>query len=147
MKSSRSPSLSAWAGSWVTIIMVTFFFGLHLHDDLFDDLRIRLINGSGGLIEEEDFRLQYHGPGQAQAVTLAGGEVESPVEYRTLFHSVDVKLVQAKTEEFAKKLAAISQLTRKGFLELKFREDFSIFIMLIFIGLGIAIFLLGRRSE
>ena len=97
------------------------FFGLHLHDDLFDDLRIRLIDGSGGLIQEEDFRLQYHAPGQAQAVTLASGEVESPVEYRTLFHSVDVKLVQAKTEEFAKKLAAISQQTRKGFLDLKFR--------------------------
>jgi hypothetical protein len=30
---------------------------------------------------------------------------------------------------------------------LKFREDFSIFIMLIFIGLGIAIFLLSRRSK
>ena len=69
------------------------------------------------------------------------------MEYRTLFHSVDVKLVQTEKEEFAKKLATISQLTRKGFLELKFREDFFIFIMLIFIGLRIAIFLSGRRSE
>ena len=83
------------------------FFGLHLHDDL----RIRLINESGGLIQEE-----------------ASGS-------------------NTMTEEFAKKLAAISQLIRKGFLELKFCEDFSIFIMLIFIGLGIAIFLFGRRSE
>jgi len=72
---------------------------------------------------------------------------QTQAEYRTLFHSVDVKLVQARTEEFAKKLAAISQLTRKGFLEMKFREDFSIFIMLIFIGLGVAIFLLGRGSK
>lgn len=72
---------------------------------------------------------------------------QTQAEYRTLFHSVDVKLVQARTEEFAKKLAAISQLTRKGFLEMKFREDFSIFIMLIFIGLGITIFLLGRGSK
>ena len=72
---------------------------------------------------------------------------QTQAEYRTLFHSVDVKLVQARTEEFAKKLAAISQLTRKGFLEMKFREDFSIFILLIFIGLGVAIFLLGRGSK
>ncbi|MCL4501728.1 MAG: cytochrome c3 family protein [Deltaproteobacteria bacterium] len=72
---------------------------------------------------------------------------QTQAEYRTLFHTVDVTLVQSKTEEFSKKLAAISQMTRKGFRELKFREDFSIFIMLIFIGLGITIFLLGRRSE
>ncbi len=68
-------------------------------------------------------------------------------EYRTLFHTVDVKLVQAKTGEFSKKLAAISQLVQKGFRELKFRENFSIFILLIFIGLGIITFLLGRGSE
>ena len=63
-------------------------------------------------------------------------------EYRTLFHTVDVKLVQAKTGEFSKKLAAISQSVQKGFQKLKFRQDFSIFILLIFIGLGITIFLL-----
>lgn len=65
-------------------------------------------------------------------------------EYRTLFHTVDVKLVQARTGEFSKKLAVISQSVQKGFGELKFREHFSIFLLLIFIGLGIAAFLLGR---
>ncbi len=68
-------------------------------------------------------------------------------EYRTLFHTVDVKLVQAKTGEFSKKLAVISQLVQKGFRELKFREHFSIFLLLIFIGLGITTFLLGRGSK
>ncbi len=68
-------------------------------------------------------------------------------EYRSLFHTVDVKLVQARTEEFSKKLAAISQLVQKGFRELEFRQNFSILIMLIFIGLGICIFLLNRKSS
>ncbi len=68
-------------------------------------------------------------------------------EYRSLFHTVDVKLVQARTEEFSKKLAAISKLVRKGFRELEFRQNFSILIMLIFIGLGICIFLLNRKSS
>ena len=68
-------------------------------------------------------------------------------EYRTLFHTVDVKLVKAKTGEFSKKLATISQSVQKGFSELKFRENFSIFLLLIFVGLGITVYLLGRREE
>ena len=72
---------------------------------------------------------------------------QTQAEYRTLFHTVDVKLVQAKTAEFSKKLAVINQQVQKGFQELKFRQDFAVFILLIFIGLGITIFLLGRRSE
>ena len=51
---------------------------------------------------------------------------QTQAEYRTLFHTVDVKLVQAKTGEFSKKLATIMQQVRKGFQELKFRQDFSI---------------------
>ncbi len=72
---------------------------------------------------------------------------QTQAEYRTLFHSVDVKLVQARTEEFSKKLGVINQEVRKGFRELKFRQDFSVFIMLIFIGLGITLFILGRKSN
>lgn len=72
---------------------------------------------------------------------------QTQAEYRTLFHTVDVTLVESKTAEFSKKLAAISQQVQKGFQELQFRQNFAIFIMLIFIGLGITIFLLGRRSE
>ena len=68
-------------------------------------------------------------------------------EYRTLFHSVDVNLVKSKTAEFTKKLAALSQQVQKGFRELKFRQNFAIFIMLIFIGLGIALFCLIRKSR
>ena len=72
---------------------------------------------------------------------------QTQAEYRTLFHTVDVKMVQDRTGEFAKKLAAINAQVQKGFRELKFRQDFSIFILLIFIGLGICIFLLSRKSR
>ena len=72
---------------------------------------------------------------------------QTQAEYRTLFHTVDVKMVQDRTGEFAKKLAAINAQVQKGFRELKFRQDFSIFILLIFIGLGICIFLLSRKSS
>ena len=68
-------------------------------------------------------------------------------EYRTLFHTVDVNLVKAKTEEFNQRLSAIDVGVEKGFRELRFRQNFAILIMLIFIGLAINIFLLGRKSE
>jgi Cytochrome c554 and c-prime len=72
---------------------------------------------------------------------------QTQAEYRTLFHTVDVTLVQSKTEEFAKKLAPISQKVKKGFQELQFRQNFAVFIMLILIGLGITIFIISRKSE
>ncbi len=68
-------------------------------------------------------------------------------DYRTLFHSVDVALVKARTAEFAKKLAALDQQVGKSFQELKFRQNFSTLILLIFVGLGITVFLMGRRQD
>jgi nitrate/TMAO reductase-like tetraheme cytochrome c subunit len=68
-------------------------------------------------------------------------------EYRTLFHTVDVNLVKERTDEFTKRLSTLDGMIQKGYMELKFRQDFSVFIMLIFIGLGITIFLLSRKSE
>jgi hypothetical protein len=60
---------------------------------------------------------------------------------------VDVKLVQDRTAEFTKKLEVLNQQVQKGFKELKFRQDLAVLFMLIFVGLGITIFLLGRGSE
>jgi len=72
---------------------------------------------------------------------------QTQAEFRTLFHTVDVKLVQDRTAEFTKKLAVIDEQVQRGFQELKFRQNFSVLLMLIFVGLGITIFLLGRKSE
>jgi nitrate/TMAO reductase-like tetraheme cytochrome c subunit len=98
-------------------------------------------------INEIDHDLKMLRAGLISTQNEQQGLFRTQAEYRTLFHSVDVKLVQARTEEFSKKLAAINQQVRAGFQELKFRQDFSIFIMLIFVGLGIITFLLGRRSK
>ncbi|MGA8571071.1 MAG: cytochrome c3 family protein [Desulfobaccales bacterium] len=68
-------------------------------------------------------------------------------EYRTMFHTVDVNLVKAKTTEFAIMLDALNQQVAKGFQELKFRQNFATLILLIFVGLGITVFLLGRPKE
>jgi nitrate/TMAO reductase-like tetraheme cytochrome c subunit len=72
---------------------------------------------------------------------------QTQAEYRTLFHTVDVNLVKDRTAEFTKKLAALNEQVQQGFRELRFRQNFSVFIMLIFMGLGITIFLLGRKSK
>jgi nitrate/TMAO reductase-like tetraheme cytochrome c subunit len=72
---------------------------------------------------------------------------QTQAEFRTLFHTVDVKLVNERTAEFTKRLTAIEGGVQQGFKELKFRENFAMVIMLIFVGLGVTIFLLGRRPE
>ena len=72
---------------------------------------------------------------------------QTQAEYRTLFHTVDVKLVQAKTAEFTKKLDIINQQILKGFKELKFRQNFAVLLLLIFIGLGITIYVMSRGSK
>ncbi len=68
-------------------------------------------------------------------------------EYRTLFHTQEVSLVESKTADFNKRLAALSDQVRQGFRELQFRQNFSVFLMLIFIGLAVTVFLLGRKSS
>jgi hypothetical protein len=86
-----------------------------------------------------------------KAGLIATGDEEkalfrTQVEYRTLFHTVDVNRMRSKTWEFTKKLGALNQQVQKGFQELRFRRNFAIFIMLIFVGLGIVIFCLSRKS-
>ena len=87
-----------------------------------------------------------------KADLIATGDEEkvlfrTQAEYRTLFHSVDVNLVKSKTAEFTKKLSALSQQVQEGFQELQFRQNYAIFIMLLFIGLGIALFCFLRKSR
>ncbi len=72
---------------------------------------------------------------------------QTQAEFRTLFHTVDVKLVQDQTAEFTKKLSVLQKQVQKGFEELKFRQNFAIFIILILVGLGICLFLLSRKSS
>ncbi len=68
-------------------------------------------------------------------------------EFPILFHTEDVSLVEKKTEEFASKLSQIQAKLQKTFAELRFRGNFSAFFMLIFIGMGLVLFLLVKSPK
>jgi hypothetical protein len=70
---------------------------------------------------------------------------QTQAEFRTLFHTVDVNLVRDRTAEYTKKLGIINQEVQQGFKELRFRQNFAVFIMLILVALGITTFLLSRK--
>jgi nitrate/TMAO reductase-like tetraheme cytochrome c subunit len=68
-------------------------------------------------------------------------------EFRTLFHTVDVNLVRSRTDEFTSKLDVIDKDIHATYRDLKFRKNFSAFLMLAFSGMGIIIFLLSTTKE
>ncbi|MGD1074963.1 MAG: cytochrome C [Thermodesulfovibrionales bacterium] len=68
-------------------------------------------------------------------------------EFRTLFHTVDVSLVKERTDDFTRKLNAVEKGIQETFLELDFRKNFSAFLMLLFAGMGIVIFLLSKTPR
>jgi len=68
-------------------------------------------------------------------------------QFRTLFHTEDVNLVKKKTDEFGAKLDEIQSRMQKTFQELRFRRDFSGYLMMIFIGLSVGFFLLSRSPK
>lgn len=68
-------------------------------------------------------------------------------EFRTLFHTVDASLVKERTDVFSNKLNVIEKRTQGIFKELHFRKNFSAFLMLVFIGLGVVVFLISRAPE
>ncbi len=68
-------------------------------------------------------------------------------QFRTLFHSEDVNLVRKRTDEFSAKLDEIRVRIQNNFQELRFRRDFSGFLMMIFVGLAIGFLLLSRSPK
>jgi hypothetical protein len=68
-------------------------------------------------------------------------------EFRTLFHTVDVNLVRSRTDEFTSKLDLIDKNIQATYRDLRFRKNFSAFLMLAFSGMGIIIFLLSTTKE
>jgi nitrate/TMAO reductase-like tetraheme cytochrome c subunit len=69
------------------------------------------------------------------------------VEFRTLFHSIDVSLVQNRTEEFAGKLGVIEKMVKDIYSQLGFRKNFSAFLFLLFICLGITLYVDHKRRN
>ncbi|MEW6117521.1 MAG: hypothetical protein AB1553_11530 [Nitrospirota bacterium] len=68
-------------------------------------------------------------------------------EFRTLFHTVDDSLVKEKTDDFAKKLSLVEGTILDTFRELRFRRNFSAFVLLLFSGMAVVLFLLIRPKE
>ena len=68
-------------------------------------------------------------------------------EFRTLFHSIDVDAVRAKSSEYTEKLEIIETEISESFKQLAFRRNFSAYLFLVFIGLGIVVFLLSKTYE
>jgi len=68
-------------------------------------------------------------------------------EFRTLFHSIDVDAVRAKSSDYTQKLELIETDMNGSFKQLAFRRNFSAYLFLIFIGLSIVVFLLIKSYE
>jgi hypothetical protein len=56
-------------------------------------------------------------------------------------------LVRERTDGFVKKLNQIEVRMQKTFEELRFRRNFSAFLMLLFIGLGIGLLILSKNPK
>ena len=68
-------------------------------------------------------------------------------DFRTLFHTVDVNLVKQRTDEFSGRLDQLSASVDSMHSELKFRRNFSAFLMLAFAGMGFLIFVIARMQD
>lgn len=68
-------------------------------------------------------------------------------EFRTLFHTVDVTLVNESTDRFAKGLSQLEEDIKSRFDELRFRRNFSAFLSLLFIVIGIVISILSKTYK
>jgi nitrate/TMAO reductase-like tetraheme cytochrome c subunit len=68
-------------------------------------------------------------------------------QFRTLFHTVDISLVKEKTDEFLDKLSLLEKGIQHTINELRFRKNFSAFIMLLFAAMGIVLFVLSKTPK
>jgi hypothetical protein len=68
-------------------------------------------------------------------------------QFRTLFHTEDVSLVKKRTDEFLNKLNGIQVEMQKTFAELRFRRNFSAFLLMIFAGMAVGFWLLSKNSK
>jgi nitrate/TMAO reductase-like tetraheme cytochrome c subunit len=68
-------------------------------------------------------------------------------EFRTLFHSIDVDAVRAKSSDYSQKIELIEKRIEESFKQLAFRRNFSAYLFLVFIGLSIVVFLLAKSYD
>jgi hypothetical protein len=68
-------------------------------------------------------------------------------EFRALFHSIDVDAVRAKSSDYNRRLEVIESEINESFNQLAFRRNFSAYLFLLFVGLGIVVFFLAKTCE
>lgn len=91
---------------------------------------IRKLKRAGVITEEQDKTL-----------------FNTEAEFRTLFHSVDVSLIKDRTDGFIKRLDQIDSQTKDLSHELLFRKNFSAYLMLLALGIGVVLFILSKTSK
>ena len=69
------------------------------------------------------------------------------LEFRALFHSIDVEAVRVKSSDYTQKLERIESKIDDFFNKLAFRKNFAAYLFLLFISLSIAVFLLSKSYE
>ena len=69
------------------------------------------------------------------------------LEFRALFHSIDVEAVRVKSSDYTQKLEIIESKIDASFNKLAYRRNFSAYLFLLFIGLSIVVFLLSKSYE
>jgi hypothetical protein len=94
------------------------------------DKKLRVLKDEGIFTEEEEKTL-----------------FSTEAQFRTLFHTVDVSLVKEKTDEFLDKLSPLEKEIQNTINELRFRKNFSAFIMLLFAAMGIVLFVLSKTPK
>ena len=68
-------------------------------------------------------------------------------EFRTLFHSINVDAVRAKSSDYTHNLEIIENEINEAYKQLTFRRNFSAYLFLIFIGLSLVVFLLSKSYD
>lgn len=68
-------------------------------------------------------------------------------EYRALWHTTDISLVKNSTDAYLQRLEALELKVHNIFSELQFRRNYSAFLMLLFAGMGIIVFINSKAPR
>lgn len=68
-------------------------------------------------------------------------------EYRALWHTTDMSLVKNSSGAYMQRLNALEQKVRDIFSQLRFRRNYAAFLMLLFAGMGIIVFINSKTPR
>lgn len=67
-------------------------------------------------------------------------------DFRTLFHAIDVPLIQSRSDEFIERLNRLEMKIHDTVKELQFRKNFSAFFMLLFAGMTVIVIIISKSG-